>query len=449
MNPLLSTPVLTLYYVLMFQPFALLHFLPFRSFLPEGKKKRMVRIWVLLVVAEYVAFTGLLQNGFFSNLQRGYWILGYVAWVPQFLLSLLAERKLWMGQLFVLSFRALLSGIFFTVTRALVLYLYPGYSLDELYGLQVLTYGAMIFLSFPFLLRFFTRTFSGFREASTRKYWRFITAVPMLMAIESLYISLIDSNEMYFELLIPRLFLLVVVVFMMASIRSGQEEVYHELQMFEEKHDLQQQYASAEHYVQMARESRERLNDIFREKQDHINQLLVLIHRKDKDGVLRYIEELGEQFNTTKLPQYCQNTLINAALTVYIAKAKELDIPVTVSADLPQDITCSGDLSIVLSNLVENALIASEKQPEDKRNITVVALRQGDMLNILVKNLFDAPVQLGEDGLPVTYVKGHGIGMKSLARFRDKYGASILCQQKGGWFMTYLQVSAQAKGIGD
>jgi len=449
MNSIFSTPGLTLYYVLMFQPFALLHFLPFRSFLPEGKKKRMVRIWVLLVVAEYVAFTGLLQNGFFSNLQRGYWILGYVAWVPQFLLCLLAERKLWMGQLFVLSFRALLSGIFFTVTRALVLYLYPGYSLDELYGLQVLTYGAMIFLSFPFLLRFFTRTFSGFREASTRKYWRFITAVPMLLAVESAYLSLIDSDEFYFDLLIPRLFLLVVVVLLMASIRGGQDEVYHELQVFEEEHDLQQQYASAEHYVQMARESRQRLDGIYREKQEHINHLLVLVRRKDKAGVQKYIEELGQQFNTTKLPQYCQNTLINAALTVYIAKAKELGIPVTVSADLPQQMICSGDLSIVLSNLVENALIASEKQPEDRRNITVVALRQGDMLNILVKNLFDAPVQLGEDGLPVTHVKGHGIGMKSLARFRDKYGASVLCQQKGGWFMTYLQVSAQAKGIGD
>ncbi len=119
---------------------------------------------------------------------------------------------------------------------------------------------------------------------------------------------------------------------------------------------------------------------------------------------------------------------------------KELDIPVTVSADLPQDITCSGDLSIVLSNLVENALIASEKQPEDKRNITVVALRQGDMLNILVKNLFDAPVQLGEDGLPVTHVKGHGIGMKSLDHFRQTYDASVLCTYEDGWFSTYIRV---------
>lgn len=449
MNPLLSTLSLNLYFVLMLQPFALLHFLPFRAFLPERKKKRMVWIWVLLVVAEYVVITGLLQSGLFSTRQRGYWALGYMAWVPQFVLCLLAEKRLWVGQLFILSFRTLLSGIFFTADRALNMYLYPGHTLDELYVPQALIYGVMIFLSFPFLLHFFTQTFSGFREASTRKYWRFITVIPMLLAIESAYLSLLDSNEQYFELLIPRLLLLVVVILMMGSIRSGQKEVYHELQVFEEEHDLQQQYASAEHYVQMARESRARLDGIYREKQDHINQLLVLIRRQDKEGVLRYIEELGEQFNTTKLPQYCQNTLINAALTVYIARAKELGIPVTVSADLPQAISCSGDLSIVLSNLVENALIASEKQPEDKRNITVVALRQGDMLNILVKNLFDAPVPLGENGLPVTHVKGHGIGMKSLARFREKYGASVLCQQKGGWFMTYLQVSAQAKGVGD
>ena len=102
----------------------------------------------------------------------------------------------------------------------------------------------------------------------------------------------------------------------------------------------------------------------------------------------------------------------------------------TISVDLPQDLTCSGDLSIVLSNLVENALIASGKQPEDRRNITVLARQQGDMLNILVKNLFDAPVLLDEEGLPVTKVKGHGIGMKSLARFRDKYGASVSASRK-------------------
>lgn len=236
---------------------------------------------------------------------------------------------------------------------------------------------------------------------------------------------------------------------MMSAIRRGQQEVYDEISAYEEKHQLQQQVVSAANYVKMSKESRQRLEAICREKRDHIDQLLDLVRQKDRVGVLTYIEELGEEFNSTKLPQYCQNPLINAALTVYLSRAREEGIPITVSVDLPQNLNCSGDLSIVLSNLVENALIASRKQPEDRRNITVLARRQGDMLNILVKNLFDAPVALDEEGLPVTKVKGHGIGMKSLARFRDKYGASVLCQQKEGWFLTYLQVDMGAKGVGD
>lgn len=449
MDPLFSTLGINLYYVLMLQPYALLHFLPFRHLLPEQKQKRVAWIWVILVAAEYAGINGLLRSSLFLTQKQAYGTLGYLIWVPQFILCLLAEKRLWVGQLFILSFRALLSGIIFTVARALCFHFYPGHTLEELFVPRILFYGAMIFGSFPILLHFFTRTFRSFQEASTRKYWRLITAIPMLLSIESFYLSLIDSEGFYFELLISRMFLLGVVVLLMASIHSAQKETYQELRAFEKEQELQQQYASAEHYVQMARESRQRLEGIYREKQEHIDRLLGLVRRKDKEGVQRYIEGLGQQFNTTKLPRYCQNTLINAALTVYMAKARELEIPVTVSADLPQQMSCSGALSIVLSNLVENALIASEKQPEGKRNITVVALRRGDMLNILVKNLFDAPVQLGEDGLPVTHVKGHGIGMKSLARFRDKYGASVLCQQKDGWFMTYLQVSAQAQGMGE
>lgn len=44
----------------------------------------------------------------------------------------------------------------------------------------------------------------------------------------------------------------------------------------------------------------------------------------------------------------------------------------------------------------------------------------------------------------MTHVRGHGLGMKSLARFRDKYGATVFCQQKEGWFTTYIQIPPTA-----
>ena len=33
--------------------------------------------------------------------------------------------------------------------------------------------------------------------------------------------------------------------------------------------------------------------------------------------------------------------------------------------------------------------------------------------------------------------------MRSLAQFRDKYGANVLCQLKDGHFSTYLQVETK------
>ena len=449
MNPILEITGISLVYILVLQPFYLLEILPFWGFLEEGKKKLFCRAWVAMTVAETGLTVGVVQSGLFSSEPAAYWAIGYIVWIPQFLLSFLATRKYWVGHLFILSFRVLLSSCFYTFLRHFFLYFWPESEFAAMYFWQILFYGGECLIAFPFLLRFFTCTFSHFQEAATRRYWRMTTLIPMLLAVDTLYVSLYDSQERYFDLLEARILLLLVVVLMMAAIRRGQQEVYDEISAYEEEHQLQQQVVSAANYVKMSKESRQRLETIYREKREHVDQLLELVRQKDRVGVLTYIEELGEEFNSTKLPQYCQNPLINAALTVYLSRAREEDIPTTVSVDLPQDLACSEDLSIVLSNLVENALIASGQQPEDRRHITVLALRQGNVVNILVKNLFDAPVALDEEGLPVTKVKGHGIGMKSLARFRDKYGASVLCQQKDGWFLTYLQVDTGAKGVGD
>lgn len=110
---------------------------------------------------------------------------------------------------------------------------FPDKQLPSLYFEQILLYGTLSLLIFPILLRFFTDTFRHFEMASTRRYWRIITLIPVLLAIESLYLSLLNSQEQVFALLLPRFMLLIVIILLMASIRSGQSEVYRELQVFE------------------------------------------------------------------------------------------------------------------------------------------------------------------------------------------------------------------------
>ncbi len=427
-------------FIAILQPLALLHFLPFRRFLSTAQQKKISTIWVLLLILEVAAVTFVLMKKPFSSLSAAYFSLGYLTWIPQLLLCLYYTKKFWSAHIFILAFRAMIAGIIYTFSRAFLLSVFPGQPLSDYFLWHIVCYGIGILIFFPFLLYFFNHFFEHFEEASTRRYWRYTTVIPVLIAGESLYLTIFDSQESVFDLLLPRFILLIIVILLLVSIRSGQVEVYKELQLYEKEHELQQQLVSAANYVKMSKEASERMGVIYREKKQHIDAMLEFVRAKDHDGFMEYIEQLGAKFNQTKLPQYCQNTLINAALTVYLSRARELGIPVTASVDLPQDLPASGDLSIVLSNLVENALIASQKQKPTERSITVLALRQGPALNILVKNRFDAPVPLNEEGLPITHVKGHGIGMQSLARFRDKYDASVLCRQKDGFFMTYMQV---------
>lgn len=440
----MTTFGVTWIYVLILQPFALLQILPFRRFLTAAQKKRLVICWCLLIVLEAHLVTVIVSMAIFPSHQIAYWLLGYLIWVPQFLLAFSFTRRFWAGHIFIAAFRILFSSIIYTFTRAILLIAFPDKQLPSLYFEQILLYGTLSLLIFPILLRFFTDTFRHFEMASTRRYWRIITLLPVLLAIESLYLSLLNSQEQVFALLLPRFMLLIVIILLMASIRSGQREVYRELQVFEKEHELQQQLVSTAHYVKLSETSRQRMAVLYEKKRQHIDQLIALVRHRDREGTLTYIEALGAQFSRTKLPQYCKNTLINAALTVYFARAKELSIPVTATIDLPEELFCSSDLSIVLSNLVENALIASQKQPPSARHIVVMTMCQNGVINLLVKNRFDKAVEFDEEDLPVTHVKGHGLGMKSLARFRDKYGATVFCQQKEGWFTTYLQIPLPA-----
>lgn len=440
----MTTFGITLVYVLILQPFALLQILPFRRVLPRVQKRHILIFWCLLIALEVGLITAIVSLDVFPLRQTAYWRLGYLVWIPQFVLALCFTRRFWMRHIFIAAFRILFSGIIYTVTRAILLTFCPDRLLPSLYFEQILLYGALSLLAFPFLVRFFTDTFRHFEVASTRRYWRVITLIPVLLAAELLYQSLLDSQEKILDLLLPRLMLLLVIVLLMASIRSSQREVYRELQVFEKEHELQQQLVSTVYYVKRSEESRQRMAVLYEKKRQYIDHLLELVRHRDREGTLTYIEALGAQLSRTKLLQYCKNTLINAALTVYFARAKELSISVTATVDLPEELFCSGDLSIVLSNLVENALIASQKQPPSARHIVVMTMCQGNVVNVLVKNRFDAVVELDEEGLPVTHVRGHGLGMKSLARFRDKYGATVFCQQKDGWFTTYLQIPLPA-----
>ena len=120
----MMTVGITAVYVLILQPFALLQILPFRRFLTRVQKRYILIFWCLLIVLEVGLVTAIVSLDVFPSRQIAYWRLGYLVWIPQFVLALCFTRRFWAGHIFIAAFRILFSGIIYTVTRAILLNLY-------------------------------------------------------------------------------------------------------------------------------------------------------------------------------------------------------------------------------------------------------------------------------------------------------------------------------------
>ena len=104
---------------------------------------------------------------------------------------------------------------------------------------------------------------------------------------------------------------------------------------------------------------------IYKKRKAYLDELEQLIVSHRSQEALQLIEEIGAELNQTKRKQYCQNPLVNAALSTYLAKAEALHMPITVKAVIPKENTAlSSDLAIVLSNLIENAIMPAKSSPE-------------------------------------------------------------------------------------
>ena len=181
----------------------------------------------------------------------------------------------------------------------------------------------------------------------------------------------------------------------------------------------------------------ERQEEIMRIRHDlrHYNRLLLsLIESGETKKAADLIIAQEGEILAASLPTYCQNPIINAALGVYVQRAQEQGIPVTHTVKLPPQLSMEEkDLAILLSNVLENAIIANMRQSADRRGLNVSLQYHQPQYILSVENRCDTPLVFGEDGLPITEEKGHGLGMASLRDFCRKYGAETDFRQQDGW----------------
>ena len=157
----------------------------------------------------------------------------------------------------------------------------------------------------------------------------------------------------------------------------------------------------------------------------HFEALVLSLLRDGKtDDARKCLEErLSQEPRTGR--KYCENTTVNAAITHYVTIAEHNNIRVNVSANIPYDPGVDEmQLAIAISNLLENAIHACEKVPENDRFIEITAKFKAQLLFEIVNSCVKK-AELNEEGHPVTSEVGHGIGTRSVLDFVEKTNSEI------------------------
>lgn len=173
----------------------------------------------------------------------------------------------------------------------------------------------------------------------------------------------------------------------------------------------------------------------------HLNMIASLNSAGRHEELAAYLARYTETFADLEQKPLSGNASLDAILHYYLARAESEAIKVSTHfSGLPERFKIDVvDLTVLLGNLLENAIHAAERLPTSARWLRVNAGVMNDALYLLVENAC-----VDDGARQSTYVDaesyrasghhGHGQGLTSIRLIAEKYGGSAEFKKDDGVF---------------
>ena len=174
------------------------------------------------------------------------------------------------------------------------------------------------------------------------------------------------------------------------------------------------------------------------ELRGHLANLRGLAQAGETTQLAAYLARLGGEVEALPAPPETGEPVTGLILSNVRQQCDRAGIRFSAQLDRPQPGFDPFSLGIILQNLLQNALDACEKLPEEERFIDITGTRRGRFLLLEVKNAFAGQLTFGPDGLPrTTKPRGpapHGIGLANLRREAERYQGTLELTAENGIF---------------
>lgn len=168
---------------------------------------------------------------------------------------------------------------------------------------------------------------------------------------------------------------------------------------------------------------------------NHLQSMKYLQQQGKTAELTKYLDELEESLKSVdtmvKSGQVSVDAILNSKLS--LAKAARIDLDVTVYP-LPELGISDIDLTGLLGNLLDNAIEACEKIPEEERFIRLYLDCMGEQLYLSIQNSAKQELNFNERNYISEKRGRHGLGMKRVALVVEKYNGVLNLQNEPGIF---------------
>lgn len=174
---------------------------------------------------------------------------------------------------------------------------------------------------------------------------------------------------------------------------------------------------------------------------NHMQTLKAYLGMNQIDQINEYLDHLEEDLDSIDIAIRTGNTSVNAILSSKISIAKKRDINVNCKATVPSDLKISDvHLCAIIGNLLDNAIEACEKIPEEKRFVRVYIGLFKQQLYISVTNSTESTRRKKLTEL-ITSKKGeHGLGLRRVDRLVEQYEGFVNRKNEPGVFATEIML---------
>ena len=176
---------------------------------------------------------------------------------------------------------------------------------------------------------------------------------------------------------------------------------------------------------------------------NHMQVLKAHLYMEQYDSIEVYLDNLAADLSQVDTIIKSGNVMIDAILNSKLSLARAREIRINAKAMVPKALSISEiDLCIIIGNLLDNAMEASQRLPDSKdRFIRVYIDIIKTHLYISVSNSLEGAVmRSGQAYLSTKEQPGHGFGLMRIDKIAEKYGGYINRQHEEGVFVTEIML---------